>query len=155
MSYWESLSQEIKKTIQQERIGTLVFVRGTLILSAKAEKDCGLVGALLAEVSHWFSIAPHQLYATGQTDTDVVSVSLEFPTGATALISMAFGQAQSHIDLSVIGNLGAAYHRENLNWLDEPQVPDTLPALAQSLAKAVSESLTTGNSKIIESETVS
>ena len=53
-----------------------------------------------------------------------LTVSVEYPTGATALLSLSTARAASAIDLSIFGQAGAIYHTES-----GPFGPDEAPAL--------------------------
>jgi hypothetical protein len=122
------LHRAVHATLTSKRLGTPVFVRYLLQTHDKANGSAGRLAQIAAVVRGWVGQVPERIYALGSGKARQISLTLEFPHGATALIAWSSG-AQSGVDLTVIGNRGALHHDvggANL-WDDAVQAAEDKP----------------------------
>ena len=106
----DALEQSVQGILDRKRIGRPVFVRYSL-LAPSTGRTCSLCwrGCWTRPGGAGQPIAT--LYALGTPDAGQVSLAVQTPEGATALVSA--GQAHAlgdGIDLMVVGDHGAIYH---------------------------------------------
>lgn len=152
MSYWADLQQAIQSTIISGRIGTPVFGRATLVLAETPVNQSQFVAGLVCEISRWFSAQPCRIYAQRSPKAAHLSLNVEYSTGAMLLLSLVFGQAPAHLDLALIGNVGAAYHRESLTLPGQPFMTITLTEEVWKLQPAIETALGTGDPVSVKME---
>jgi len=155
MNYWNTLKQAIQTTLNTGRVGTPVFVRCTAALAGPAEPLSQTAAAMASDINTWLAASPARLYALGSPDQGHVTVSLEYPSGCTALLSLALAQARPQIDLAVFGSKGAIYHTEAIQPLPDDQLTPQLPPTLSALTKAIERSLAQGAPVAPEQEATS
>lgn len=152
MSYWANLHQAIETTITSGRIGTPVFGRVTLVLAETSASESQVIAILVYNISRWFSAAPCRVYAQRGAQAAHLSLNIEYPTGAMLLLSLIFGQSLAHLDLALIGNQGAAYHRESLSLPGQPFLAGELTEGALQLQPTIETALLTGEPVTVQME---
>lgn len=131
MTTLAELHRAVKSAIATKRIGKPVFVRCLLQGVLETEgPPIGAVSRVVALVSEWMGQSPSKLFTQyaskdGKAAQETLTVSLNFPDGATALITDVRGQEGGKgIDLLVVGNHGAIYHAFEAgtlhHWQDSP-----------------------------------
>lgn len=141
MNYWNSLSLAVENSIQTGRGGSPVFARWTAAAAVEEVALQSLVTGMARCVSAWFSASPCRVYALQSQSHDHLTLSLEFPHGAAAVLSVAQAHGRPESHLFVLGSQGAIYHDEQVgpaagldlslppSWKD----PNLFSAVEQSL----------------------
>lgn len=141
MTYWETLSQTIQSTIKTDRIGTPVFVRCTAALVDDVADLTHAIGMMVHEFCKWFVLSPNRVYAVGSLDRDQMTVTLEFSSGAMALLTVVLTRQMPQIDLTILGNQGAIYHAEPVQPMVLREIPDQLDEAVFDIVMAIEKSL--------------
>ncbi len=149
MTTLAQLHQAVRKALDSKRLGKVVFVRYHLQGLLDAE-GAGLpaLAKVISVVGEWMGQAPAKLYSLFPTKEarGQWTATLQFPGGATALVSEAHGsKAAPGASLMVLGNKGALYHAYDAGrlhtWegapasLDDRRVPAILAALEDTREK--------------------
>jgi myo-inositol 2-dehydrogenase / D-chiro-inositol 1-dehydrogenase len=114
MTTLAELQRAVASTLGSKRLGQPVFVR--LHLQNVLEEEGYLpaaLGRVAAVVGDWIGQAPARVYTLpfSRIDKGQCSLLLQFPNGASALVSESQGTAAPPgVDLTVIGSKGALYH---------------------------------------------
>jgi myo-inositol 2-dehydrogenase / D-chiro-inositol 1-dehydrogenase len=150
MATLAQMDRAVRKTLDSKRLGQVVFVRWHLqgVLAAEGEPLPALA-KVVSVISAWVGKPPDRLSAlpSGKDGTGQTSLLLQFPDGATALVSEAHGQkAPPGVELMILGNKGALYHHLDAatlhTWEDVPasltHAPaEVLAALEQTRGKGL------------------
>lgn len=115
MTTLADLHQAVQATLASQRLGKPVFVRylwqgqevpgGALADMPKLAQLTGMIGEWLGQTPSRLSVLRSQ-----EAIRQHVTVTLQFPEGATALVSCVRGQPQpGGVDCTVIGNRGSLY----------------------------------------------
>jgi len=114
MTYLQWLDQTIAARVQSGALGTAVFARVDLELSADHGLLAPIAAAAVASAVRWLGGSARSLYAQGGVRQGMISVLVVTSSGATALISAApsYGEASAHV--LVTGQHGT------LRWDDLP-----------------------------------
>lgn len=142
MTTLAALRRAVQATIDSKRIGTPVFVRLTLQGSEKDEALTSKLAIVAGLAVDWIGGAPDRLYAIGTSASGQVALTLQFPSGTSALVSFAHGPPRGDgVDMMVLGNHGAIYHDAGSAELwDEPAEAAGLtadPKLRARIAEAL------------------
>lgn len=104
---FDDLARAVAGVIAQERIGRPVFVRWTLHGTGDAAEVVRTLAAMTGTVGGWVGQSPARLLATGSVEGGQVCLTLQFPDGASALVSCAYGPAPCDGgDLLIVGSRG-------------------------------------------------
>ena len=141
MNYWEALQQSVRSCIQAGQIGTPVFVRCTAITADTQDVILSQAAGVIMCLNDWFSSVPAQIYAVGQETSGHCAVTLQYPTGATAILSVSLDHSQPNIDLTVIGSEGAAYHSQTIQTLRDGSLMPLKSGELESVVGAIRSSL--------------
>lgn len=152
MSYWSSLDQAVRAAIDSERVGEPVFVRLTAATAEPAESLEALLGQAVELVETWLSASTSRVYGLGGSDAGALSATLEFPSGATAIVGVAPANGRPSIDLALFGNRGGVYHREDLVPARDGSLSVGLSPRAESVMAAIRRSLSEGKPIDIEED---
>ena len=144
MNYWPRLTQTVETTLKTERIGQLVFVKCILVLTAEVTDIHHMAAGIADYISGWLAASLGRVYVLEAGPQRQLTLSLEYPTGASALLSLSTARVNSALDLSLFGNAGAIYHTEAGPFgLDEAPQIQTSPQL-QAITEAIRASVETG-----------
>jgi hypothetical protein len=116
------LHRTVDSVLTTQRIGQSVFIRYLLFGDVSSGAAASRLAAMAENVRAWLGQSVHQLTAVGKSESAALSVLLQFTAGATALVSVAPGEPA--VDLTILGNHGAIYHRTALDTLAELAAPD-------------------------------
>ncbi|MBI2191899.1 MAG: hypothetical protein HYU36_07940 [Planctomycetes bacterium] len=114
MSYWTSLGDAVQAAVKSGRIGDPVFVRCTAASAEESGHLTDILGELAGQTSRWFSGPAERVLARGGPDEGHLTAALEFPTGASAILSVCRAHGRPEVDIVVLGCRGAVYHRQAL-----------------------------------------
>ena len=115
MTTLADLHRTVQATLASKRIGTPVFVRYLLngVLEGEGAPNLRALAQVVAGVGDWLGQPADRLYSlfSGQDGQGQCSLTLQFPNGATALVSEVHGQnKEPGVDLMILGTRGAIYH---------------------------------------------
>lgn len=100
------LADSVQSLVKSNRIGRPVFVR---CVAAGGDDLWSLLLGLVAAARSWVGASLSRLHATGSADARQLTVTLQFSTGATALVSVAT-HGEPAVDVLVLGDHGAIYY---------------------------------------------
>ena len=144
MNYWDAFSHTIIETLQLDRIGPPVFVRCTVALKQESSQTLiNTMAIMVCTVNAWFSSPVERIYSLDSADHDHLTVTLEYPSGATALLSITPHQSQAQIDLIILGSNGAIYHNDPIQPPWGNFFSDLISDQARSIIQALEKSLAT------------
>ncbi|MBI1918693.1 MAG: Gfo/Idh/MocA family oxidoreductase [Planctomycetes bacterium] len=113
MTTLAQLHQAVRKALDSKRLGKVVFVRYHLqgLLDAEGAALPALA-KVVPVVGEWVGQTPQKPYHLAPTKEGRPQevIVMQFPGGATALLSEAHGKAAPGVSLMVLGNRGALYH---------------------------------------------
>ncbi|HJT78663.1 MAG TPA: hypothetical protein VJ739_15780 [Gemmataceae bacterium] len=102
------LHRAVGAALAAGRVGTPVFVRYLLLVPEKQEAMAARLAELASVVSDWIGQPPARIYAPASPQGNSATVTLQYRTGATAVVSV--GPGDGGADVMVLGNRGALYH---------------------------------------------
>lgn len=153
MTYWQRLQHTVSETIRSGQIGTAVFVRASAILGRSDSAEAAALSVALATlgalVSAWFAAQPRSLYAVAP-GRGHATLSIEYQSGSTALLSVGSTGQEVQLDLMVLGSLGAIYHRETI-WPARDGSLDFV-ALDPGLVASIEGALAGGTPVVLDAE---
>ena len=152
MNYWHLLDQAVKTACQSGRLGTPVFVRCTVLLAGQAQSMKENLATLAGFANTWFATSACRVYSLASPDARHLTLSLEYPSGRQALLSLAAGHSQSHIDLTLLGPRGALYHTESIQAIDDHLASPQATGPLQTIIRAIDQSLASGQPVDIDLE---
>lgn len=108
----QSLQQSVQSVIDEERIGSPVFLRCIVRAPIEASDAVEGVAALTAIANGWMPNPPEQIYALDNPDATQITAMVKYAGGQSALLSVnripAGGEVA--VDLRLVGNNGIIYH---------------------------------------------
>jgi hypothetical protein len=155
MSYWHMLSQTVAATCQSGQIGTPVFVRCTAALAEEVGTIRNDLAQIVQDINEWLAAFPRRLYASGSPERGQISLTLEYPSGPTALVALSLAHAQPQVDLTVLGSQGAIYHHQLIQPARDGPLKLQSADSAQRILAAIEQSLTAGSPIDLKAEVVS
>ncbi len=149
MAMLAELHRAVQKAVDSKRLGKVVFVRYHLqgVLEAASPAILPGLAQVAAIVGDWVGEPPTRLYTliTGKEGRGQSTLTLQFPGGATALVSEAPGPKERFgVSLMVVGSKGTLSHEYDAGtrhtW-EEPgrpparRVPEILGAIEDTREK--------------------
>ena len=144
LSYWDSVDQGVKNALSNGRVGTPVFVRWTLLTAVEIELVEGYICLMAERVISWFESGPERIYALPTDQSGFRSVSVEFASGQTALLTAGPSQGRPSVDFFMLGSEGAAYKRENQIGFDREDFDSKETDASRVMRMLVKDSLSSG-----------
>ncbi|MCE2414367.1 hypothetical protein J4G07_10200 [Candidatus Poribacteria bacterium] len=145
----ELLKKSVQSVLEKERIGSPVFLRCVLNVASDSANLLSPVAEMAALANGWMPSSPGRVYAQGGTDATQVTVMVHYVGGQMALLSVNRVEAETAIDIMLVGNKGVIYHetpvgRHYLN-ATSPQLGAT-----GELTEAITQSLESGQPITLE-----
>jgi hypothetical protein len=107
----DALEQSVQAVIDRKRIGRPVFVRYTQLGAVEKGELVARLSRMLDAARRWLGQPLATVYALGSREGGQVTLAVQTPEGATALVSLGRARAIGDgIDLMVIGDHGSIYH---------------------------------------------
>src|SRR4051812_19398541 len=129
MASLDSLHRSVQNALP--KVGTPVFVRYLLFSQDKQDSVLVRLSAMLEKVQGWMKQPFDRFFTVGSVASGQVTLTCEFKTGATALLSWSNSAGRGlGVDVMVLGNHGAIYHDSGqaVLWDDAPTLPlQTVP----------------------------
>ena len=145
----ELLKNSVQAVLEKERIGSPVFLRCVLHVSGDAANLLPSVAEMTALANGWIPSSPSRVYAQGNTDAAQVTVMVHYVGGQMALLSVDRVDAETAIDIMLVGNKGVIYHETPVG---RHYLNATTPELggAGELTDAIAQSLESGQPITLE-----
>ncbi len=125
------------------RIGHPVFVRYTRLGREDAGALVALLARMVADAKAWIGRPPERLWANGSARRGQVCVTVQFQSGATALVGYA--APGDGLDLLILGNHGSMTYDSGIGFSGDTPLPYTLAEPADPrLQAAITRSLESG-----------
>ena len=145
----ELLKKSVQSVLEKNRIGSPVFLRCVLHITADTANLLPSAAEVAALANTWIPSTPARVYAQGDTDGTQVTVMVHYTAGQMALLSVNRVDVDTAIDIMLVGNKGVIYHetpvgRHYLNAIP-PEIGDT-----DELTEAITQSLESGQSIVVE-----
>ena len=145
----ELLKKSVQSVLETDRIGSPVFLRCVLHIATEDENLLPPVAEMVALANTWMPSSPASLSSQGDTRATQVTVMMHYVGGQMALLSVNRVDAETAIDMMLVGNKGVIYHetpvgRHYLNAIP-PEFGET-----GELASAIAESLESGQPITLE-----
>ena len=133
------LETNVRSVISSKRIGTPVFAR-LMLTSVTKEQTVPMLTRAVGLIERWFSQKRSRMHSVGTGDN--VTLSLGFPSGASAIITIASSVSTgSPFDLLLLGHHGSVLHDFGNGLLGPTSlVWDTLeadPAIEQAVREVL------------------
>jgi hypothetical protein len=113
MTYIADLHRTVAATLASQRLGQPLFVRYHWFGPEPLETLATRLAQITAVIRGWLGQDVHRLHAMTAEDRTHAALTLQFQTGATALISLTrTPSSEVRVDLMILGNHGALYHDE-------------------------------------------
>lgn len=145
----EELKETLQSVIDQDRIGSPVFIRVVLNIAEDVDTLIHPASELVAFSNALIPSDIHNVYAQCSNDETQVTVMLHFVGGQMALLSTNRVDSQTDIDLMLVGNKGVIYHQTPIgrNYLS-----GNPPILGETglLTDVMTQSLATGQPIMVE-----
>ena len=87
MSYYDQLSKRVLESIRSGRLGQPVFVRVIAPVSPGQPNSRAVLEPWIAAVGGWIGSSLERLYVAESADRGDTTVTLQFRSGASALVS--------------------------------------------------------------------
>lgn len=111
MTTLADLHRAVQQTLASKRLGTPVFVRYLYHTPHKGQAVIARLAKTTAVVRDWLAQPIERVFAQGSAASRHVTLTLEFRGGLTAVVTWVGTAGRgSGVDLTVLGNHGAAYH---------------------------------------------
>ncbi|RKU28323.1 hypothetical protein C6497_08880 [Candidatus Poribacteria bacterium] len=107
----DELKETLQSVIDQDRIGSPVFIRVVLNMAENVDTLIHPTSELVAFSNALIPSEIRSLYTQSSNDDTQVTVMLHFVGGQMALLSTNRVDSQTDIDLMLVGNKGVIYHQ--------------------------------------------
>lgn len=144
----ELLKKAVDSLIDQDRIGSPVFVRCVLNV-ANTNSLLHSAAEAVALSNGWLPSTPETLYAQGDVNDSQVTVMVKYNDGQMAVLSVNHVETETAIDMMLVGNKGVIYHETPIGRHYLSGTPPQLGNM-QALAEEITKSLASGEPIIVE-----
>ena len=145
----ELLKKSVQSVIEKDRIGSPVFLRCVLHVAEDTTDLLPSLGDAAALANGWMPSAPARVYAQGGGDATQMTVMVHYVGGQMALVSVNRVDAETAIDIMLVGNKGVIYHETPVGRHYLNAAPPELGG-AGELAEAIVQSLESGQPITLE-----
>ena len=110
----ELLKKSVQSVIDEDRIGSPVFLRCVLNIASEASSLMQPAAEIVALSNGWMPSQPQSIYAQGDVDATQVTVMVKYADGQMAVLSINRVDTETGIDIMLVGNKGVIYHETPL-----------------------------------------
>ena len=110
----ELLEKSVQSVIDEDRIGSPVFLRCVLNIASEASSLLQPAAEIVALSNGWMPSQPQSIYAQGDVDATQVTVMVKYADGQMAVLSINRVDTETGIDIMLVGNKGVIYHETPL-----------------------------------------
>lgn len=145
----ELLKKSVQSVIEKGRIGSPVFLRCVLNVADDTADLLPSLGEATALANGWIPSAPASVYAQGSAEATQTTVMVHYVGGQMALVSANRVDAETAIDLMLVGNKGVIYHETPVGRHYLNAAPPELGGVGE-LTEAIVQSLESGQPITLE-----
>ena len=145
----ELLKKSVQSVIEKDRIGSPVFLRCILNVADDTADLLLSLGEAAALANGWIPSAPARVYAQGGTEATQTTVMVHYVGGQMALVSANRVDAETAIDIMLVGNKGVIYHETPVGRHYLNAAPPELGGTGE-LTEAIVQSLESGQPITLE-----
>ena len=110
----ELLKKSVQSVIDEDRIGSPVFLRCVLNIASEASSLLQPAAEIVVLSNGWMRSQPQSIYAQGGVDATQVTVMVKYAAGQMAMLSINRVDTETGIDIMLVGNKGVIYHETPL-----------------------------------------
>ena len=136
----ELLEKSVQSVIDEDRIGSPVFLRCVLNIASEASSLLQPAAEIVALSNGWMPSQPQSIYAQGDVDATQVTVMVKYADGQMAVLSINRVDTETGIDIMLVGNKGVIYHETPLGRHYLSATPPQLNKLGE-LSDAITQAL--------------
>ena len=136
----ELLKKSVQSVIDEDRIGSPVFLRCVLNIASEASSLMQPAAEIVALSNGWMPSQPQSIYAQGDVDATQVTVMVKYADGQMAVLSINRVDTETGIDIMLVGNKGVIYHETPLGRHYLSATPPQLNKLGE-LSDAITQAL--------------
>ena len=137
----ELLKKSVQSVIDEDRIGSPVFLRCVFNIASEASSSLLQPAAEIVALSNgWMPSQPQGVYAQGDVDATQVTVMVKYAAGQMAVLSINRVDTETAIDIMLVGNKGVIYHETPLGRHYLSAMPPQLNKLGE-LSDAITQAL--------------
>lgn len=145
----ELLKKSVQSVIEKDRIGSPVFLRCVLNVADDTANLLPSLGEAAALANGWMPSAPMSVYAQGGAEATQMTVMVHYVGGQMALVSVNRVDAETAIDIMLVGNKGVIYHETPVGRHYLNAAPPELGGTGE-LTEAIVQSLESGQPITLE-----
>ncbi|MDD9972669.1 MAG: hypothetical protein OXU27_01620 [Candidatus Poribacteria bacterium] len=145
----ELLKKSVQSVIEKDRIGSPVFLRCVLNVADDTVDLLPSLGEAAALANGWMPSVPTRVYAQGGAEATQMTVMVHYVGGQMALVSVNRVDAETAIDIMLVGNKGVIYHETPVGRHYLNAAPPELSG-AGELTEAIVQSLESGQPITLE-----
>ena len=145
----ELLKKSVQSVIEKDRIGSPVFLRCVLHVASDTANLLSSLGEVAALANGWMPSAPASVYAQGGAEATQTTVMVHYVGGQMALVSVNRVDAETAIDIMLVGNKGVIYHETPIGRHYLNAAPPELGGTGE-LTEAIVQSLESGQPITLE-----
>lgn len=139
----ELLKKSVQSVLENERIGSPVFLRCVLHVAGEDVNLLSSVAEMSALANEWIPSPPASVYTQGDADGTQVTVMVHYVDGQMALLSVNRVDVETAIDIMLVGNKGVIYHETPVGRHYLNAIPPEFGGTGE-LTAAISQSLERG-----------
>ncbi len=110
----ELIKKSVQSVIDKDRIGSPVFLRCVLNVVCEASSLLQPTAEVVALANSWMPSQPQSVYTQGDVNATQATVMVKYAAGQMAVLSVNRVEAESAIDIMLVGNKGVIYHETPL-----------------------------------------
>ena len=145
----ELLKKSVQSVIDEDRIGSPVFLRCVLNIASEASSLLQPAAEIVALSNGWIPSQPQSIYAQGDVDATQVTVMVKYADGQMTVLSINRVDTETGIDIMLVGNKGVIYHETPLGRHYLSATPPQLNKLGE-LSDAITQALTSDQPIAVE-----
>ena len=145
----ELLKESVQSVLEKDRIGSPVFLRCVLHIAGEGQSLLPPATEVTALANEWIPSSPARVYAQGNAGATQVTIMVHYVGGQMALLSVNRVDAETAIDIMLVGNKGVIYHETPIGR----HYPNAIPPEfgdSSELTDAITQSLESGEPIILE-----
>ena len=145
----ESVKKSIDNVIENDRIGSPVFLRCVFHLANESSNLLQPVTEMVSLSNGWMPSKPQCVYAQGDAAGSQISVMVKYAGGQMSVLSVNRVETETAIDLMLVGNKGVIYHETPIGRHYMSGTPPEL-TLSGELTELITLALNTGQPISVE-----
>lgn len=145
----ELIKKSVDSVIEQERIGSPVFLRCVLHIVNETMNLLHPAAEIVSLSNGWMPSKPHCVYAQGDANATQITIMMQYSGGQMSVLSVNRVDTEAAIDIMLVGNKGVIYHETPIGKHYLSGTPPEI-TLSGELSDVITESLATGQPILVE-----